>query len=512
MKKLVVSSFIICLAILYACNNDAASNASKYLNPNNLAVQTFTINTSVHNNIVTKQGIKISIAKGTIEAASQNVTLEIKEALSLDAMLKAGLTTQTKNGILSTEGMFYIATKEASTIKKPIAINVPTAFANTSMQLYKGKNNNGKIVWETPTPITTKASEQPNGRDIFKTNCASCHAIGKSLTGPDLAWIENRWPNRKLLYAYIRNNINFIHRYELEASINDTTKGFLKAHYYACCVYNKYNGLAMTSISLLSDKEIDDLIAYINNCSKKLNVPETFNPSADCDSCWESMNTYVALLNKRDSLAEDNKAQTKITVIEPSDANPNNDNGTIPTKISPPIYNAEYYQFQIIAYGWYNIDDLIAGKFGSVPSELTVALNGEGKDKAQVFLIIPSIKVFTEGGKLSDEKRFGFYVNDGKLPLPQGYNAFVFAISESQGQTYYGRTSFITSTMQDLKIQMKRSEKETILKEMDELKLDKFEMKINKTKNFDNLKSLDSSLSNLVEMLRKCPCLTNQIK
>ncbi len=111
MRKLIIICLIICLASVYACNSNTENTASKYLNADNLTVQSFIINTAVDTNITTKQCIKISIPKGAIEAASQNVTLEIKEALSLDAMLKAGLTTQTKDGILSSEGMFYIATK-----------------------------------------------------------------------------------------------------------------------------------------------------------------------------------------------------------------------------------------------------------------------------------------------------------------------------------------------------------------------------------------------------------------
>jgi cytochrome c2 len=35
-----------------------------------------------------------------------------------------------------------------------------------------------------------------NGQALFSSNCASCHAIKKDLTGPALAGVEERWGGR----------------------------------------------------------------------------------------------------------------------------------------------------------------------------------------------------------------------------------------------------------------------------------------------------------------------------
>jgi mono/diheme cytochrome c family protein len=478
MKKLVVSCFIICAAVLYACNNDTSSNASKYLNPNNLAVQSFTINTLVDNNIVTKQGIKISIAKGSIEAASQNITLEIKEALSLDAILKAGLTTQTKDGILSSEGMFYISTKEASTIKKPIAISVPTAFADTSMQLYKGKDNNGKIEWEAPTPLTTKASEKPNGRDIFKTNCASCHGIDRRLTGPALAWIENRWPNRKLLYAYIRNNQTF-----LNGNVPDSIKAineYASQKNYACFLYSNYGKTAMNLFPNLSNQDLDELVSYIIAMSKNVRISNNaVSEYTYLDSCQYYNDLYAALTEKRDSLLIDETSQIDtLTNSSAINVNPFSSQSTYTTTVNPPAYNAEYYQFSIERFGWYNVDALLKESANSVNSELQVMIKGEAAEQVHVYLVIPDKKVFIEGGLLKDKKAFGFYEKNGKIPLPQGFPAFILAHSEKSGKLYFGQTSFITSTKQNLLLDIKESSKDRILKAMEGLNLDGIKMQI----------------------------------
>ena len=43
------------------------------------------------------------------------------------------------------------------------------------------------------------------GKTLFKANCASCHAVNKVVAGPALAGVEKRWPNKKLLFLWIRN-------------------------------------------------------------------------------------------------------------------------------------------------------------------------------------------------------------------------------------------------------------------------------------------------------------------
>ena len=44
-----------------------------------------------------------------------------------------------------------------------------------------------------------------DGQTLFTSNCASCHAINKTLTGPALANVESRWPSKDLLHLWIKN-------------------------------------------------------------------------------------------------------------------------------------------------------------------------------------------------------------------------------------------------------------------------------------------------------------------
>ena len=86
-----------------------------------------------------------------------------------------------------------------------------------------------------------------DGKALFSQNCASCHAINKKLTGPALAGVEDRWPEKKNLYAWIKNSAAFL-------KTGDP---------YATKLYEEYNKTAMNNFSGLSDADIDAILAYI---------------------------------------------------------------------------------------------------------------------------------------------------------------------------------------------------------------------------------------------------------
>jgi mono/diheme cytochrome c family protein len=88
-----------------------------------------------------------------------------------------------------------------------------------------------------------------DGKALFSQNCASCHAVNKKLTGPALAGVEDRWPEKKNLYAWIKNSAAFL-------KTGDA---------YANNLYNEYNKTAMNQFPGLSDKDIDAILAYIKS-------------------------------------------------------------------------------------------------------------------------------------------------------------------------------------------------------------------------------------------------------
>ncbi len=88
-----------------------------------------------------------------------------------------------------------------------------------------------------------------DGKALFQQNCASCHAVHKDLTGPKLAGIEERVPDQKLLYDWIRNS---------QAVLRTGNKYFND-------LYNQWNKTAMNLFPNLTDEEIGAMITYINS-------------------------------------------------------------------------------------------------------------------------------------------------------------------------------------------------------------------------------------------------------
>lgn len=97
--------------------------------------------------------------------------------------------------------------------------------------------------------FTGNSVKAQDGKVLFQTNCASCHQVHKKLTGPALAGVEERWPNKKNLYAWIRNSAAFL-------KTGDA---------YANNLYNEYNKVAMNQFPGLTDGEIDAMLVYIKS-------------------------------------------------------------------------------------------------------------------------------------------------------------------------------------------------------------------------------------------------------
>ena len=95
--------------------------------------------------------------------------------------------------------------------------------------------------------FNNRVFSQESGQALFSANCASCHAAHKDLTGPALAGVEERWGDKKRLYAWIRNN-----------------QAFLKTgDKYANELYLKWNKTQMNLFPNLTDPQIDAILAYI---------------------------------------------------------------------------------------------------------------------------------------------------------------------------------------------------------------------------------------------------------
>lgn len=97
-------------------------------------------------------------------------------------------------------------------------------------------------------PSQPYISKGPDGKTLFSQNCASCHALNRTLTGPALAGVLERVPDRKLLYEWIRNS----------------NKVIQSGNPYFVKLYKDFNKTSMNQFPNLTEEEIEAILYYID--------------------------------------------------------------------------------------------------------------------------------------------------------------------------------------------------------------------------------------------------------
>lgn len=97
------------------------------------------------------------------------------------------------------------------------------------------------------------AQDVAAGKALFQSNCASCHQVNRESTGPALAGIESRVPDKQLLHDWIRNN----------------QKVLASGNKYFNDLYLRYNKTPMNLYTGFSDADIDNILAYVKDEEKK---------------------------------------------------------------------------------------------------------------------------------------------------------------------------------------------------------------------------------------------------
>jgi len=83
------------------------------------------------------------------------------------------------------------------------------------------------------------------GKKLFNANCAACHKLNKKAVGPALKGVSAKY-EREWLYSWIKNSV---------AMIKDGDP-------QAVAVWEEYNKVAMNAFPLLSNADIDNILAY----------------------------------------------------------------------------------------------------------------------------------------------------------------------------------------------------------------------------------------------------------
>ena len=102
---------------------------------------------------------------------------------------------------------------------------------------------------EIPTDDASVAA----GKQLFDTNCKTCHRVDSRLIGPPLAGVYDRAPSIEWIQ-------NFVHNSSAVIASGDP---------YAVNLFNEYNKVQMTAFSSLKNEDILHILGYIKTEAEK---------------------------------------------------------------------------------------------------------------------------------------------------------------------------------------------------------------------------------------------------
>jgi hypothetical protein len=170
--------------------------------------------------------------------------------------------------------------------------------------------------------------------------------------------------------------------------------------------------------------------------------------------------------------------------------------------VSPESFGAQYYQFTIESFGWFNIDMLLKDVPGVEPSELWVRIQGSYHDRINIYLIIPSLKVNVEGGPSGNKNEYAFYKKDGKIPLPQGAKAYILAVRESDETIAYDLRDFTIGKKQQITSELHKAGKEEFTRTLSVFDEQGLHIKVRETKNVSAIRAQDMNLKVIEQQLK----------
>lgn len=506
------------LFVIAACNVVDTSK-SNLLNTGNIPLDEYTVDITRDTVLTTKRGAIIRIPAGSIEAKDSKITLQLREAFSIADIVAAGLTTTSNGTPLSSGGMIYInaAEQNDARVVKPIAVSIPTDYLQKGMELYKGEvKEDGSINWVEPEPLQQTLAADPvnTGNAIFTSKCKSCHSIGHSNTdlgymyqslrnadtssgagnsafGADLAFIterrEQRWLDSIIIDGY----------------------NFSKDDEYAHCALSAGCSDAH-SFTDIDRSSLDAIYAYIENESKKYDAAEFPDLKKTFDSCKNYELLYSIYQKTRKKFINQQGERVEVQYYTSDSITVRTRDTVLGTgKVYAPSNPAVYYKFEVDAFGWYNIDQVVDKVDGYEDAKLTVTVQPID-NTPDVFLIVPSEKIFQRGGFVKGNSEvYGFYQDDGRIRLPQHVDAYILAVSEVKGKIMMGIQPFTIGPLNEVTAQMDAVTKEEYESKMQQFKAEGLNATVNKSKYADSILVLDRQLEALEALRPKnfdCQC------
>jgi hypothetical protein len=146
-----------------------------------------------------------------------------------------------------------------------------------------------------------------------------------------------------------------------------------------------------------------------------------------------------------------------------------------------------------------------------IESNLAVRIQGQYRERINVYLVLPSIKVFTAAGNKQDAKdEYVFAAPDGKIYLPENAKGYIIVMGDREDDIIFTQAEFYVRDRQQLNLTPGIITKEQFNRRMQQLNIDQLKISVDKSKNADEIKKTIKELKE-VDKLKpsgcNCDCL-----
>ncbi|WP_338811794.1 cytochrome c [Bernardetia sp. Wsw4-3y2] len=464
--------------------------------------QEFVIDTEQDTVIFGKSGTLLAIEAGTFtdengKPLKGNLTLNLKEALSLSDMLENKLTTQTQHGqILQSGGMFEFTAKSDKkgkiNISKPIHAEIPTQKKIGDMSVYEGiqVSEDAPVQWKKEKELENWLTEIPLDRlDFFPKNEGSFEKDGKRtiiIPADKIRTLETYYLGDSIRVIDINeeNSSSFLEQNKKNPNQKNQSESIFRfvqddeeKGKPTICGISKYilEGLSDKKFqgTFISTYEFEKRLKVMNECCGN-DLIAIYLKNLD-KNLWESDKLAAEYLTKnkkcRAYIFEEFAAE-KATKVKPKGKvnralqkhidklfknkekawskfekdfdKWDKKREELQTEVVDKLENEKRfserlnYSFDLNRLGWTNIDMLMKLE-NQIPVAFEVKVKGlELKEAGRVFLIFPNEKTIIDLSRNEKGHFYGKQGNENVIYLPKGVDIILKAVTEKNKQLYTG--------------------------------------------------------------------------
>ncbi|MEO9531399.1 MAG: hypothetical protein ABJG68_13940 [Crocinitomicaceae bacterium] len=341
-----------------------------------------TIRANQANTIKGKEGTLVKIPENAFVDAFGNevignVDINLKEALTTEAIVLANLATVTSNGeILQSKGMIELTAHQNGNevyVKegKNIKVTVPTEFEE-GYSYFEGEQKEGNLVWANPVPIEKELNEEAVDNQVKVDLIVAQGQV--EFVQNEMVATSSSYTNLKLIKVTVnKKGVGY-----------DITEKSIKNR--------SFNEETFTKA------EIDSIQSWFDN------------DFAPLGGGWQGRNDFLMNKNANDMV------------------------GVNLGGVSQDLANT----FRMKKLGWANIDCLTRGN-NVKKIRYNVAQNTiDSLENFTISLVVPSRRTFIPGYEMKNGNySFTHGDNEPMALMPVGEQAYIIAMGDKDGQTYF---------------------------------------------------------------------------